>query len=242
MTKMIACLLFRRVPGWTIANPVFSSRFAEPEPVCAPPLLCLLPLPLSALTSLSLCLHSANSSPLMWYTSKQKGGAPPSSSRYESKPPPPLPLQQQQPPQQQYRPQQQQHSPHHPHSHQNTDPRRLSPSPYGGHGNVMSPPPQAQGPRPTTHNRPPAQQRLPPSPAPAEGADPTLLPLFRAVDKNGEIKHLVFQPTCPRLFCRPSGRRWRMQLGTATFGAVSREQTPALSTYYYSFLTIPSSS
>ncbi|OTA64688.1 EF-hand [Hypoxylon sp. EC38] len=50
----------------------------------------------------------------------------------------------------------------------------------------MSPPPPASGPPPTAHNRPPPSSRPPPSPSPQEGAaDPTLLPLFRAVDKNG---------------------------------------------------------
>lgn len=68
---------------------------------------------------------------------------------------------------------------------------RLSPAghPSGGHHNthsgVMSPPPTG-GPKPTHHNRPPPNSRPPPSPAPTDGgADPTLLPLFRAVDKDG---------------------------------------------------------
>ncbi|KAK8048984.1 hypothetical protein PG994_010714 [Apiospora phragmitis] len=101
-----------------------------------------------------------------------------SSSKYNSKPPPPLPSQHAAPSSYQHNP----------------DPRnRLNPSShghssYGGHSpvsSVMSPPPMASGPRPTTHNRPPASSRPPPSPAPPEGADPTLLPLFRAVDKDG---------------------------------------------------------
>ncbi|RWA05684.1 hypothetical protein EKO27_g9416 [Xylaria grammica] len=50
----------------------------------------------------------------------------------------------------------------------------------------MSPPPQATGPRPAALNRPAASNRPPPSPVPQEeGGDPSLLPLFRAVDKNG---------------------------------------------------------
>ncbi|KAI1768351.1 hypothetical protein GGR53DRAFT_479010 [Hypoxylon sp. FL1150] len=50
----------------------------------------------------------------------------------------------------------------------------------------MSPPPPASGPRPTAHNRPPASSQPPSSPGPSAGAaDPTLLPLFRAVDKDG---------------------------------------------------------
>ncbi|KAK8095537.1 EF-hand protein [Apiospora kogelbergensis] len=107
-----------------------------------------------------------------------------SSSKYNSKPPPPLPAQHAAPSS----------------YHRNSDPHRLNPSSqggqssyggrnnYGGHSpvsSVMSPPPQASGPRPTTHNRPPASSRPPPSPVPSEGADPTLLPLFRAVDKDG---------------------------------------------------------
>lgn len=167
------------------------------------PLSC--PLPLT--TRSTLLRKRYRSSQLMWYTWKQKGGAAPQASRYESKPPPPLPSQQQhyqqyQAPQQQYHPPQQQyqapqqqyqappqHSPHHGAPSYNPNQQRLSPSPYGGHGSVMSPPPQAQGPRPTTHNRPPAQNRLPPSPAPTEeGGDPTLEPLFNAVDKNRETK------------------------------------------------------
>jgi Ca2+-binding EF-hand superfamily protein len=57
---------------------------------------------------------------------------------------------------------------------------------YGGRP-AMSPPPQATGPRPTAHNRPPQASRPPPSPSLQQdgSADPTLLPLFRAVDKNG---------------------------------------------------------
>lgn len=82
---------------------------------------------------------------------------------------------------------------------------RLSPQPPpSGHGNntsysqtqtqqqhlshTMSPPPQA-GPRPPVlQNRPPPVSRPPPSPAPpSPNQDPTLLPLFRAVDKNGSL-------------------------------------------------------
>ncbi|KAK7952025.1 uncharacterized protein PG986_007753 [Apiospora aurea] len=101
-----------------------------------------------------------------------------SASKYNSKPPPPLP---------------QQHAAPSPY-HRNSDGRdRLNPSShgqsnYGRHSpvsSVMSPPPMASGPRPTAHNRPPPSSRPPPSPAPSEGADPTLLPLFRAVDKDG---------------------------------------------------------
>ncbi|KAI1498870.1 hypothetical protein F5X99DRAFT_392045 [Biscogniauxia marginata] len=76
------------------------------------------------------------------------------------------------------------------------DPGRLSPAANYGTGSphphppnphsAMSPPPQATGPRPTAHNRPPPASRPPPSPGPPDSnADPTLLPLFRAVDKDG---------------------------------------------------------
>jgi len=55
----------------------------------------------------------------------------------------------------------------------------------------MSPPPSASGPRPgaaAVSNRPPVSSRPPPSPGPTDSAaDPTLLPLFRAVDKDGEF-------------------------------------------------------
>ena len=54
----------------------------------------------------------------------------------------------------------------------------------------MSPPPSATGPRPVaaTQNRQPVVSRPPPSPGPLDSvADPTLLPLFRAVDKEGEF-------------------------------------------------------
>ncbi|KAK6079811.1 hypothetical protein SCUP234_05570 [Seiridium cupressi] len=101
---------------------------------------------------------------------EQKGGSAPSASRYDSKPPPPLPQQ----------------SVPLGRPHQNSDPRRLQAASYGHPASSpMSPPPQAHGPRPVTHNRPPASSRPPPSPAPQDGSDPTLLPLFRAVDKDG---------------------------------------------------------
>lgn len=87
---------------------------------------------------------------------------------------------------------------------------RLSPNPPhnpAGHGahtsysqqqpqrphysSTMSPPPVAAAQRPApVQNRPPPASRPPPSPAPGEDRDPTLLPLFRAVDKNGT------QPPC----------------------------------------------
>ncbi|KAI2640653.1 EF-hand [Hypomontagnella submonticulosa] len=122
---------------------------------------------------------------------EQKGGAgQSSSSRYESKPPPPVPG-----------------TRHDSLPPRRADPGRLTPTSYGpgpsgyssnsGHSHSydnyrpnpdssMSPPPTASGPRPTTHNRPPPASRPPPSPGPQDGAaDPTLLPLFRAVDKDG---------------------------------------------------------
>lgn len=68
--------------------------------------------------------------------------------------------------------------------------RQPSPTmgPQGGHAYTNSPPsnngrfpPQYQ-----TQPRPPQGTRPPPSPAPGgKSADPTLLPLFRAVDKTG---------------------------------------------------------
>lgn len=104
-------------------------------------------------------------------TVPQKGGAAPAprpspQPRYESKPPPPVPRD----------------------DYRRPDPRDdRRPSPNANFG-ATSPPPTG-GPRPTAmHNRPPPSSRPPPSPAPetmADGADPTLLPLFRAVDKDG---------------------------------------------------------
>lgn len=119
----------------------------------------------------------------------QKPGSA-ASNRYESKPPPPLPQHQQH--QQNARP------------HQNSDPRRLQANSYGHPASSpMSPPPQAQGPRPTTHNRPPAASRPPPSPAPQDGTDPTLLPLFRAVDKDSKLDPKLSLP-----FRRVLARTW----------------------------------
>lgn len=103
---------------------------------------------------------------------EQKGGlkSPVSASRYENKPPPPRPLE-----------------------HRSSDPygsqsqARLSPrttAPPDRYG--MSPPPTAAIGRPSHHNMPPPSSRPPPSPTPRDSsADPTLLPLFRAVDKDG---------------------------------------------------------
>ncbi|CAM1507003.1 Fc.00g066440.m01.CDS01 [Cosmosporella sp. VM-42] len=58
---------------------------------------------------------------------------------------------------------------------------------FPGYGH-MSPPPNP-GQRPMQHTRPAASSRPPPTPAPdaqgGGGSDPTLLPLFRAVDKDG---------------------------------------------------------
>ncbi|KAI1096081.1 EF-hand [Rostrohypoxylon terebratum] len=131
---------------------------------------------------------------------EQKGSASSHSARYDNKPPPPLPG---------AGPRHDSIPP------RRTEQGRLTPTGYGpsgsshpssygsnggGHSNsydsynyrpkphpsTMSPPPSASGPRPATHNRPPPASRPPPSPAPTEGAaDPTLLPLFRAVDKDG---------------------------------------------------------
>ncbi|KAI1806460.1 EF-hand [Daldinia bambusicola] len=119
----------------------------------------------------------------------QKGGAPHPSTRYEARPQPVS------------------HSTRHDSlPTRRADAGRLTPTGYapsGGystspshsnsfdHGyrpnlqSTMSPPPTATGPRPTAHNRPPPTSRPPPSPTPQDGsADPTLLPLFKAVDKN----------------------------------------------------------
>ncbi|KAI4868620.1 EF-hand [Hypoxylon rubiginosum] len=138
---------------------------------------------------------------------EQKPGAPHPSSRYETKPPPPVPSTRHDsipprradpgrltptgygasgPPHQSssssggygYSSSGSGSGGHHSHSYDNYKPSHQQHSP-------MSPPPPATGPRPTAHNHPPASSRPPPSPGPQEGAaDPTLLPLFRAVDKD----------------------------------------------------------
>ncbi|KAK1826141.1 hypothetical protein QBC39DRAFT_28661 [Podospora conica] len=115
---------------------------------------------------------------------EQKGGAPKptsspatyapaSSTRYENKPPPPRPLD-------------------HRDQRYNDAPNRLSPRPSPGHAPErygMSPPPTAStGGRPgSSNNQGSSRPQPPPSPGPKTdgGADPTLLPLFRAVDKDG---------------------------------------------------------
>ncbi|KAI0192852.1 hypothetical protein EV127DRAFT_24984 [Xylaria flabelliformis] len=106
---------------------------------------------------------------------EQKGGSRPAPSHYQSKPPPPAPAPAPGPSRHDTYP-----SRRHESSHRN-------PSHYGSMAHAsMSPPPQATAPRPSAHNRPPASNRPPPSPAPQDGnADPSLLPLFRAVDKDG---------------------------------------------------------
>ncbi|KAL3963993.1 hypothetical protein ACCO45_000997 [Purpureocillium lilacinum] len=83
----------------------------------------------------------------------------PSSSRYDSKPPPPAPRDQYKQP---------------PYGHASPPP-----PPQQQHHQQ---PPHSQGPP-----RAPAASRPPPSPVPGEGSgsDSTLLPLFRAVDKDG---------------------------------------------------------
>ncbi|KAK4226918.1 putative programmed cell death protein 6 [Podospora fimiseda] len=97
-----------------------------------------------------------------------------SSSRYENKPPPPRPIEHRTTYDSRY-------DSH----HDRLSPRHTGPPPPERYG--MSPPPTASSShRPVQQTRPPASSRPPPSPAPRDGAaDPTLLPLFRAVDKDG---------------------------------------------------------
>ncbi|KAL2256832.1 hypothetical protein VTK26DRAFT_1049 [Humicola hyalothermophila] len=101
--------------------------------------------------------------------------APQPSSRYENKPPPPRPLEHR--------------GSGDPYGYGGAEqsPARLSPRqtapPPDRYG--MSPPPTDMA-RPAHREQPPATSRPPPSPGSRDGAaDPTLLPLFRAVDKNG---------------------------------------------------------
>ncbi|KAK4079865.1 hypothetical protein Trihar35433_970 [Trichoderma harzianum] len=61
-----------------------------------------------------------------------------------------------------------------------------SPITHPGAYGLGSPPPVAAAQRPAAQHHPAATSRPPPSPSnDANGADPTLLPLFRAVDKDG---------------------------------------------------------
>ncbi|KAI1414834.1 EF-hand [Hypoxylon sp. FL1857] len=130
---------------------------------------------------------------------EQKGSAGHPSSRYESKPPPPVPSTRHDsiPPRRGdpgrltptgYGPPPPQH-PQHSNTYSSNGGHHSNSYDYNYRPNAhspMSPPPPASGPRPTAHNRPPPSSRPPPSPSPQEGAaDPTLLPLFRAVDKDG---------------------------------------------------------
>ncbi|KAK4158172.1 hypothetical protein C8A00DRAFT_11017 [Chaetomidium leptoderma] len=95
---------------------------------------------------------------------------PPPSSRYENKAPPPRPLEHRS------------SDPYGSHPQARLSPRHTAPPDRFG----MSPPPTAMAGRPNQHNLPPANSRPPPSPTPRDNtSDPTLLPLFRAVDKDG---------------------------------------------------------
>lgn len=57
-------------------------------------------------------------------------------------------------------------------------------SPQQNNYGFTSPPPQNYGRPAPVQNRPAPMSRPPPSPAPPNGADPALWPLFKAVDKN----------------------------------------------------------
>ncbi|KAI1428264.1 EF-hand [Xylaria sp. FL1777] len=140
-------------------NPDELPRFAEPEQVCA----AIPRQPLSVPFS-SIHHHHQQQS--------NKGGPRPAAAHYQSKPPPPVPGP----------------SRHETYPNRRQEPSHRNQSHYGSmsHATMSSPPPQATGPRPTALNRPPNSNRPPSSPAPQDsGADPTLLPLFRAVDKDG---------------------------------------------------------
>ncbi|KAJ4860527.1 EF hand domain-containing protein [Trichoderma breve] len=110
----------------------------------------------------------------------------------------------QQPQYQQQQPQYQQHQQPPPNQHQYDHPPRRDTAGHGGQGQydhpprrdtaghgqgaygLGSPPPVAAAQRPAAQHHPAATSRPPPSPSnDANGADPTLLPLFRAVDKDG---------------------------------------------------------
>ncbi|PSR97501.1 hypothetical protein BD289DRAFT_362245 [Coniella lustricola] len=109
-------------------------------------------------------------------------GTPPPSQYAAVKPLSPRP-----PPQQQQHHTQSRLSPHPPPGQYRSNTQYSQGSQYGQsqHGNGMSPPPVGGQRPPPVQNRPSPASRPPPSPAPGDDRDPTLLPLFRAVDKNG---------------------------------------------------------
>ncbi|EPS42920.1 hypothetical protein H072_3027 [Dactylellina haptotyla CBS 200.50] len=103
------------------------------------------------------------------------------------KPQPPIPQSNYQqnnyPPQQQHNPHQQQHNPHPPN-------RTYTNQSQGGPGGMPggfpnSPPGPGAGFAGVGLPARPNSSRPPPTPAPPQGADPTLYPLFKAVDKDG---------------------------------------------------------
>ncbi|KAK5990585.1 Programmed cell death protein 6 [Cladobotryum mycophilum] len=136
-------------------------RFAEPEP------------------EQSLINHLLQQKP---------GSVPPPQPRYDQQPQQPRydrQQYQQAPPRQNSRyDQQQPRYDQQPQQQRYQDPR----SPVvQGHSMYAASPPPVVGQRPAQHTRPAAASKPPPSPKQEQGgsADPTLLPLFRAVDKDG---------------------------------------------------------
>ncbi len=127
----------------------------------------------------------------------------PSSNPSASTPPAPIPVHNQA--QQAIHAQQYANKPPPPLPRQEADNRRPSPQMqppanynYGSsppQSNFMAPPPlnYGQSRPPPVQNRPAQMSRPPPSPAPPNGADPALWPLFKAVDKDGNS---TYKPHC----------------------------------------------
>ncbi|KAM0330006.1 hypothetical protein ACHAQA_004175 [Verticillium albo-atrum] len=164
-------------------NPDELPRFAEPEAKGGAPR------PSPTANSFPQRHDSNPAPPQQRYDSSSSSNYP---SRYDSKPQPAPPRPSDDP----RRDDPRREDPRRADSHRE-DPRRADPhrqpssasvAPSASHGFGATSPPPTNQPRPTHHARPEASSRPPPSPQPdttADGADPTLLPLFRAVDKDG---------------------------------------------------------
>jgi hypothetical protein len=174
----------------------------------------VLPRSCPPLTSVQKQASNSNNSPANYPPPRGSSSSAPTNPSYSNKPPPPLPQQQQQ--HQQYQQQQQPRHDYRSNSYggstgqgrppaQDLAPRHNSygtqggrqPSPQpilqpqGNYGYSSSPPiNQGRFPSPNHQGQMRPQQqggRLPPSPGLPAGSDPSLMQLFRAVDKTGML-------------------------------------------------------
>lgn len=219
-----AAQVSRRRPGDRLgreANIARSSRFAEPEPV-SPKVSLPGAWPTTDPSSSRLQKGGAapkssssggpppSSSKYDKYDSRDHQSSSRYDSKYDSKPPPPVPRDSGRDPRdlRDSRDPRDSRDARDPRDARDSrDPRDRDPrdrdsdrrrySPTGPTAGFTSPPPSAHGPRPSAGGRAPASSRPPPSPAAdaSGGADPTLLPLFRAVDKDGTWRPHCFPPS-----------------------------------------------